>query len=163
MCLVCCHLWLVKFSVGGWWWLRAKVVTYKGFVWGVVVLNKWLPFKKSLSRQKSIVPKVYYCTFFFPFMFTICCSSILSLSITIDIQNACQLMPFYKLFCKLNTNNMTACRLLVVMVFLLCSGQCHIKNITSRLLFASTKYFNINTTISEWQDVYDITSTKKAE
>lgn len=94
-------------------------------------------------------------------MFTICNSSILSLSITIDVQDDCQLMAFYKLFCKLNTNNMTACRLLVVMVFLLCSGQCHIKNITSRLLFASTKYFNINTIISECQDVYDIASTKK--
>lgn len=121
--------------------------------------NKLLSFKKTQSVLKSIVPRVYYCTFFFFFMFTICYSSILSLSITI----ACQLIAFYKLFCKLNTNNMTACRLLVVMVFLLCSGQCHIKNITSRLLFASTKYFNINTIISEWQDVYDITSTKKAE
>lgn len=97
------------------------------------------------------------------FMFTICYSYILSLSITIEVRDDCQLMAFYKLFCKLNTNNMTACRLLVVMVFLLCSGQCHIKNITSRLLFASTQYFNINTIMSEWQDVYDITRTKKAE
>jgi len=96
-------------------------------------------------------------------VFTIYYSSILSLSVTIDVQDACQLIAFYKLFCKLNTNNMTACRLLVVMVFLLCSGQCHIKNITSHLLFVSTKYFNINTIISEQQDVYDITSTKKAE
>lgn len=121
-------------------------------------LRKLIVYGKALFLGCFIVP---FLAFFF--MFTICYSSILSLSITIDVQDDCQLMAFYKLFCKLNTNNMTACRLLVVMVFLLCSGQCHIKSITSPLLFASTKYFSINTIISQWQDVYDITSTKKAE
>lgn len=163
MCLVCCHLWLVKFSVGGWRCLKAKVVTFKGFIWEIVVflindchLRNLKVFGKALFLGCIIVLfffffHVHHLLFFYSF------------SITIDVQDACQLMPFYKLFCKLNTNNMTACRLLVVMVFLLCSGQSHIKNTTSRLLFASTKYFNINTIISEWQDVYDITSTKKAE
>lgn len=118
-------------------------------------LRKLKEYGKVLFLGCFIVPFLAF------FMFTICYSSILSLSITIDVQDDCQLMAFYKLFCKLNTNNMTACRLLVVMVFLLCSGQCHIKNIISQLLFASIKYFNINIIISEWQDVYDIASTKK--
>lgn len=151
---VCCHLWLVKFSMGG------DDVALKGFIWEVFFFNKWLTFKKTQSAWKSIVPGVYYCTLFFPIHRLL---FFYSFSITLDARDACQLIAFYKLFCRLNTNNMTACRLLVVMVFLLCSGQCHIKNITSRLLFASTKYFNINTIISEWQDVYDIISTKKAE
>lgn len=119
-------------------------------------LRKLKVYGESLFLGSFIVP---FLAFFSTF--TICYSSILSLSITIDVQDDCQLMAFYKLFCKLNTNNMTACRLLVVMVFLLCSGQCHIKSIAS--YFASTKYLSINTITSEWQDVYDITSTKKAE
>lgn len=146
-----------------------------GDVWRLKWLHSWVLLEKLYFlmndchlRKLKVYGKVLFLgCFILPFlaffMFTICYSSILSLSVTIDVQDDCQLMAFYKLFCRLNTNNMTACRLLVVMVFLLCSGQCHIKNITSRLLFASTKYFNINTIISEWQDVYDITSTKKAE
>lgn len=129
----------------GWWCLKAKVVAFNGFVWEVVLFNKWLSFKKAQSVWKSIKVLFLGCiiVLFFFFLFTICYSSILSFSITIDVQGACQLIAFYKLFCKLNTNNMTACKLLVVMVFLLCSGQCHIKNITSQLLFASTKYLTL--------------------
>lgn len=139
-------------------WLHSKGLSEKlYFLINDCHLREFEVYRKVLFLGCIIV------LFFFFFMFTICCSSILSVSITIDVQDACQLIAFYKLFCKLNTNNMTTCRLLVVMVFLLCSGQCHIKNITSQLLFASTKYFNINTIISGRQDVYDITSTKKAE